>query len=177
MLGRVPMDPSGVGISQMVYATVYMPKFKANRNRFPASCVDVHATAQAAIDAAQGDVKRFPSGIRPFQIIGRAVFVLLGGVAVVALVSLFWGVGSFRLRVLANFAHYAILEEYCHTVTLNRATGSFQVEHIVPTIFVEIIDQQRRAEDCLHLLRTHAWTHHRQLFSSDFIALLDFHFV
>lgn len=24
MLGRVPMDPSGVGISQMVYATVYM---------------------------------------------------------------------------------------------------------------------------------------------------------
>ena len=63
MLGRVPMDPSGVGISQMVYATVYMPKFKANRNRFPASCVDVHATAQAAIDAAQGDVKRFPAHV------------------------------------------------------------------------------------------------------------------
>ncbi|WP_287600424.1 hypothetical protein [Thiothrix sp.] len=63
MHGRVPMDPSGVGISQMVYATVYMPKFKANRNRFPASCVDIHATAQAAIDAAQGDVKRFPAHV------------------------------------------------------------------------------------------------------------------
>lgn len=52
MLGRVPMDPSGVGISQMVYATVYMPKFKANRNRFPASCVNQRAiltTVQRAI--------------------------------------------------------------------------------------------------------------------------------
>ena len=56
-------SPSGVGISQMVYATVYMPKFKANRNRFPASCVDIHATAQAAIDAAQCDVKRFPAHV------------------------------------------------------------------------------------------------------------------
>lgn len=60
MLGRVPMDPSGVGISQMVYATVYMPKFKANRNRFPASCVDVHATAQAALMQHKVMLNAFP---------------------------------------------------------------------------------------------------------------------
>jgi hypothetical protein len=58
MHGMVPPDPSGEGISQAVYATVYMPKLKASRNRFPASCVTPYPTAQAALEAADGDAKR-----------------------------------------------------------------------------------------------------------------------
>ncbi len=61
MHGIVPLDPSGEGVSQPGYATVYMPKFKANRNRFPASCVQPCATGQEAIEAAQDDARRFPA--------------------------------------------------------------------------------------------------------------------
>lgn len=63
MHGMVPLDPSGEGVSQVVYATVYMPKFKASRNRFPASCVEIHATAQVATEAVQDDAKRFPAQV------------------------------------------------------------------------------------------------------------------
>ncbi|OQX13155.1 MAG: hypothetical protein BWK73_12880 [Thiothrix lacustris] len=59
MHGMVPPDPSGEGVSQTVYATVYMPKFKASRNRFPASCVTAYPTQPEAIAAASGDDKRF----------------------------------------------------------------------------------------------------------------------
>ncbi len=59
MHGMVPPDPSGQGISQAAYATVYMPKFKTSRNRFPASCITVYATPQEALDAARDDAKRF----------------------------------------------------------------------------------------------------------------------
>ncbi|EIJ36579.1 hypothetical protein [Thiothrix nivea] len=61
MHGMVPPDPSGEGVSQPVYATVYMPKFKASRNRFPASCVTPYSTETEAADAAQADDKRFPA--------------------------------------------------------------------------------------------------------------------
>lgn len=61
MHGMVPPDPSGEGISQTVYATVYMPKFKASRNRFPASCVTTYPTEQEAADSARIDDKRFPA--------------------------------------------------------------------------------------------------------------------
>ncbi|WP_242632893.1 hypothetical protein [Thiothrix fructosivorans] len=54
----VPPDPSGEGVSQAAYATVYMPKRKANRNRFPASCITAYPTAQEALDAARDDDKR-----------------------------------------------------------------------------------------------------------------------
>lgn len=61
MRGMVPLDPSGDGVSQPEYATVYMPKFKASRNRFPASCVQTYDSGQASIDAARDDDKRFPA--------------------------------------------------------------------------------------------------------------------
>ncbi|WML91664.1 hypothetical protein RCF98_04820 [Thiothrix lacustris] len=64
MRGMVPPDPSGSGISQTVYATVYMPKFKPSRNRFPASCITAYASEQEAIEAAEGDSKRFPAVIQ-----------------------------------------------------------------------------------------------------------------
>ena len=64
MLGRVPMDPSGVGISQIHYAAVYMPKFKANRNRFPAACITIYETAEAVSEAVQCDPKRFPARVQ-----------------------------------------------------------------------------------------------------------------
>jgi len=59
MRGMVPPDPSGEGVSQTVYATVYMPKFKTSRNRFPASCITAYPTPDAALVAASGDDKRF----------------------------------------------------------------------------------------------------------------------
>lgn len=61
MRGLVPPDPSGEGVSQPVYATVYMPKFKPSRNRFPAACVTVYPAERAAVEAAQADGKRFPA--------------------------------------------------------------------------------------------------------------------
>lgn len=60
MRGMVPPDPDG-GVSRPVYATVYMPKFKPSRNRFPASCVEAYDTAEAAIAAVRDDDKRFPA--------------------------------------------------------------------------------------------------------------------
>ncbi|WGZ95532.1 MAG: hypothetical protein QJT81_05965 [Candidatus Thiothrix putei] len=64
MHGMVPPDPSGEGVSQTAYATVYMPKFKASRNRFPASCITLYATAQEAVDAARHDDKRFAAMVQ-----------------------------------------------------------------------------------------------------------------
>ncbi|MFN3785631.1 MAG: hypothetical protein ACK4RS_02210 [Thiothrix sp.] len=58
MHGMVPPDPSGEGISQQIYATVYMPTFKPNRKRFPASCVTPYPDERAAIEAARDDAKR-----------------------------------------------------------------------------------------------------------------------
>lgn len=61
MRGMVPPDPSGEGVSQQVYATVYMPKFRNSRNRFPASCIETFTTEKAAAEAARNDEKRFPA--------------------------------------------------------------------------------------------------------------------
>lgn len=60
MRGMVPPDPDG-GVSKSAYATVYMPKFKPSRNRFPAGCVEIHEDAASAINAASYDGKRFPA--------------------------------------------------------------------------------------------------------------------
>lgn len=46
------------GISQPVYATVYMPKFKPSRNRFPAACIQLCIDADEERLAAEQD-KRF----------------------------------------------------------------------------------------------------------------------
>lgn len=59
MQGLVPPDPSGQGISQPAYATVYMPKFKASRNRFPAACIQICADADEAKHLAAEQNKRF----------------------------------------------------------------------------------------------------------------------
>lgn len=61
MQGMVPPDPSGIGVSQPVFATVYLPKFKPGRNRFPASCITPYPDAPAAIAAASTDSKRQPA--------------------------------------------------------------------------------------------------------------------
>lgn len=59
MRGIVPPDPCGEGVSQQHYATVYMPKFRKSRNRFPASCVEFFPDSQQAMQAATTDDKRF----------------------------------------------------------------------------------------------------------------------
>lgn len=61
MRGMVSLDPSGEGVSQPGYATVYMPRFKAGRNRFPASCIQMYDSEQLAVEAAREDDKRFPA--------------------------------------------------------------------------------------------------------------------
>jgi hypothetical protein len=61
MHGMVPPDPCGEGVSQETWATVYLPKFKPSRNRFPASCVTAYPNAQEAVAAARDDDKRFPA--------------------------------------------------------------------------------------------------------------------
>ncbi|HRJ51714.1 MAG TPA: hypothetical protein PLE99_03020 [Candidatus Thiothrix moscowensis] len=60
MHGMVPPDPDG-GVSRPIFATVYLPKFKPGRNRFPASCIQPYADADAAVAAAKCDAKRFPA--------------------------------------------------------------------------------------------------------------------
>ena len=59
MQGLVPPDSSGQGISQPVYATVYMPKFKPSRNRFPAACIQLCIDANEVRHLAAEQAKRF----------------------------------------------------------------------------------------------------------------------
>lgn len=56
MRGMVPPDPQ-TQVSTACYAVVYVPK--RNRKRFPASCVEIKDTKEAAIDSAAPDEKKF----------------------------------------------------------------------------------------------------------------------
>ncbi|MEZ5538339.1 MAG: hypothetical protein R3F02_22255 [Thiolinea sp.] len=60
MRGMVPPEADS-GPSQQCYAAVYMPKFKASRKRFPASCIEISDDMQAVISACENDEKRFPA--------------------------------------------------------------------------------------------------------------------
>jgi hypothetical protein len=60
MRGMVPPEADS-GPSQQWFATVYMPKFKASRKRFPAGCIEVAEDMQAAVEACRNDEKRFPA--------------------------------------------------------------------------------------------------------------------
>ena len=60
MQGIVPPEPD-TGPSEQCFATVYMPKFKPSRQRFPASCVALMEDRQSAVEACRNDDKRFPA--------------------------------------------------------------------------------------------------------------------
>jgi len=53
--GIVPPDPE-TGVSQERYAVIFTPR--QNRKRYPAGCVEIFATAQAAQQAADPEHKR-----------------------------------------------------------------------------------------------------------------------
>ncbi|MGV6858623.1 MAG: hypothetical protein ACWA5X_06565 [bacterium] len=62
MRGMVPPDPlPGVGVSEEQYAVVSVPR--RSRNRFAASCVDIKATPEEAIMAADPEKKLFPARV------------------------------------------------------------------------------------------------------------------
>lgn len=56
MYGMVPPDPE-TKVSEIQHAVVHMPK--RNRKRFSANCVQVVASREAAIEAADPANKRF----------------------------------------------------------------------------------------------------------------------
>ncbi len=53
--GIVPPDPE-TGVSQERFAVIFTPR--QNRKRFPAGCVEIFATQQEALQAADPDHKR-----------------------------------------------------------------------------------------------------------------------
>ncbi len=53
--GIVPPDPE-TGVSQVRFAVIFTPRL--NRKRYPAGCVELFATAAAALVAADPDNKR-----------------------------------------------------------------------------------------------------------------------
>lgn len=53
--GIVPPDPE-TGVSQERFAVIFTPR--TNRKRFPAGCVEIFATAEAARAAADPDNRR-----------------------------------------------------------------------------------------------------------------------
>ncbi|MGD8785178.1 MAG: hypothetical protein PVG75_12120 [Thioalkalispiraceae bacterium] len=55
MRGYVPVDPE-TEVSQERYAVIFTPR--PSRKRFPAGCVNIVETAEAAIDLASSDDKR-----------------------------------------------------------------------------------------------------------------------
>ena len=60
MKGLVPPDPEG-SASGIVCAVVYVPK--RSRNRFPAGCVEIKASAADAVEDADPDNNRFPARV------------------------------------------------------------------------------------------------------------------
>lgn len=60
MKGMVPPDPN-TNVSTTCFASVYMPKFKESRKRFPASCIETFDDKLAAVKACEDDAKRFPA--------------------------------------------------------------------------------------------------------------------
>ncbi len=60
MRGFVPPDPE-TDVSRPHFAVVYVPR--RSRNRFPASCVELMDSEQAARDAAAPDEKRYAARV------------------------------------------------------------------------------------------------------------------
>jgi hypothetical protein len=60
MRGLVPPDPL-TNVSSEHFAIVFVPK--RSRKRFPAGCVEIVASAQAAIEQSDKNNKRFPARI------------------------------------------------------------------------------------------------------------------
>ncbi len=56
MRGIVPPDPE-TDVSKISYGVVYIPR--RNRNRFPANCVEIFDSKEAALKAADPTKKRF----------------------------------------------------------------------------------------------------------------------
>ncbi len=62
MRGLVPPDPlPGVGVSEVRYAVVSVPR--RSRNRFAASCVTIKASAEAAVADADTEKKFYPARV------------------------------------------------------------------------------------------------------------------
>lgn len=60
MRGLVPPDPE-TNVSEVRFAVVYVPR--RSRDRFPASCVEVVDTAEAALAGADPARKRFAARV------------------------------------------------------------------------------------------------------------------
>lgn len=60
MRGMVPPDPE-TDVSQVHYAVVYVPRRR--RNRFPAGCVTLVASHDAALQTAEPAQKRFAARV------------------------------------------------------------------------------------------------------------------
>lgn len=60
MRGIIPPDPE-TRVSNMEFAVVYVPR--RSRNRFAAGCVQIVASASAAIDAADPANKRYAARV------------------------------------------------------------------------------------------------------------------
>jgi hypothetical protein len=60
MRGIIPPDPE-TNVSNMEFAVVYVPR--RSRNRFAAGCVEIMATAAAAVDAADPEHKRYAARV------------------------------------------------------------------------------------------------------------------
>jgi len=60
MRGMVPLDPQTT-VSQECFAIVYIPK--RSRKRFPASCVEVVETKEAAMENADSSKKKYAATV------------------------------------------------------------------------------------------------------------------
>jgi hypothetical protein len=60
MRGLVPPDPA-TKVSEIRFAVVYVPRH--SRNRFPASCVELVASAEEALANADPDKKRYAAQV------------------------------------------------------------------------------------------------------------------
>ncbi|MDT8451896.1 MAG: hypothetical protein RQ936_04010 [Gammaproteobacteria bacterium] len=60
MRGIIPPDPE-TNVSNMEFAVVYVPR--RSRKRFAAGCVEIMATAAAAVDAADPENKRYAARV------------------------------------------------------------------------------------------------------------------
>ena len=76
MRGIIPPDPE-TSVSNMEFAVVHVPR--RSRNRFAAGCVEIMATAAAAVDAADPDNKRYAARVSgPSKSSeGQAIYYLL----------------------------------------------------------------------------------------------------
>jgi hypothetical protein len=58
--GMVPPDPE-TGVSQVRFVVIFTPR--RNRKRYPAGCVDVFASREAAIEAADPPNRRYAARV------------------------------------------------------------------------------------------------------------------